>query len=159
MKLTINKSAADILTTDCAHVWRGQDVNQNGMGTWLQEMIEAEHPDLPEGLKNIEISGGINLRLIKSKDVVTVLDADYVPLNGVRVVKIVSFGKSGVSYFVNSHEIEGKPPKFSLTKVLYPSKNKTSVSIDKSDVDPFLDGITNTRGMAMCEFLLNAKAR
>ena len=155
----ISKEAADILSTDCAHVWRNLDHATQGMGTVIFDAIKQERPNLWVGTDNIAILDGAVSVQAKIHDfdglrVIEVTSAEYLPKNGVKTIKLISFGKKGISYFLNSHESQGKPAAYTLTVCLYPSEEKKTIPVSEHDALP-IPLLNNTAGMTVCQKLLD----
>jgi len=151
-EILVTVDALDTLTVECAHVWRSSTSTTDGLGTWLIKNLGQELSGLQFGSSNIELTGGINCQIYLHERTVTIESAEYIPLDGVRVVKLASFGRTGVSYFVNSRESLGRTS-FSMTRVQYPSKRTESVALDKDEAESLI-GMVNSDGMDKCEFLL-----
>lgn len=159
MIVSITQHALDVLTTEAAHVWKSKDLQHEGLGSWLAGLVRSELASKPPKSYPavLVLNNGLTLTCDSGggHDEVLVYDASYTPLNGVKVSKIASFGKSGVSYFVNAsyHSTGGKS--YSIVKILFPSRETETVSIGEGQANHLvkLNG-NNARGMLKCEEIL-----
>lgn len=163
LKITATRAALDVLTTECAHVWRTQDDKNKGLGSWLHKSIventtTAENNQEAYGLI-VEIPGGVKLWIDRNEaGKIKIYKAEYEPLNGRKSRKVLSFGRPGLSYFVNRLEKINEPTIYQLARVELPSRKTIVVKLLNSDV-LLLKSQSNNQEKAreLCEKLIKKR--
>ena len=121
-KITITEGALNVLSTECAHVWKSTDKKHEGLGVWVGDLLRSKLDtveDLEEDF-DVDIGGGITLYVEPQGMLgdLLVSGVTYTPSDGVKITKIASFGKTGVSYFVNQSVPENGLPNLLAGKKL-----------------------------------------
>jgi hypothetical protein len=148
-KLIIDPKALDILSTDCMHVWKAGDPRNEGISSWLSNLL-YEKEDIHNCSKfRVGLTGGVRVVGHISEGTMFITEAKYVPLSGVKKTKVCSFGAAGIGCFLNSETSEDIPETFSLSRVRFPSKEADTFEVSEDDARILYDlAGDNDKGLA-----------